>query len=289
MQDIFKKLKSEINLIWKNDIIFLRWGRIQNWGDSINPIIAKLISGKEVVYRSNSPYIKYIDRILNRTIYIIVGSILDFADSNTIVWGPGFISENSRFNSKPNKICAVRGPLSRKIVIDQGIECPKVYGDPALLYPQFYKPKENKNKYKIGLIPHYKDKNNKWLKFIKEKHGNEILIIDVEGGINKFVDNINSCELIASSSLHGIIVSDAYGIPSTWIRLSNNVIGKGFKFRDYFQSVNRRLEDPLIIKDDTKLSQIYDKFYEYKIDLDIDLLLDACPFRRNSYQHLSIR
>ena len=86
--------------------------------------------------------------------------------------------------------------------------------------------------------------------------------------------------MIAASSLHGVIAADAYGVPSTWIELSDKVIGKGFKFRDYFMSVGRTDREPLIVNETTKLKEVYDKFYDYKINIDLDKLWEACPFRK---------
>lgn len=98
--------------------------------------------------------------------------------------GSGFISSSSKFKIKPKQICAVRGPLTRDLIIKQGIECPEIYGDPALLYPLFYKP-TIKKKYRLGVIPHYVDQNNPLLKIFKQYQ--DILIIDILAGINQVV------------------------------------------------------------------------------------------------------
>jgi pyruvyltransferase len=141
----------------------------------------------------------------------------------------------------------------------------------------FYKPSKKK-KYKLGIIPHYVDKENVF--FNKLKNNPDILIIDIEGGIKKVVDEICSCELIASSSLHGIIVADAYGIPSTWIKFSDNVMGSGFKFRDYFASVGRKDNAPLTIDKKSTIKKILEGYSDYELDIDLDKLLGACPFKK---------
>jgi hypothetical protein len=66
-------------------------------------------------------------------------------------------------------------------------------------------------------------------------------IIDIlqANTVAKFVEEIHTCELILSSSLHGIILADSYNIPAYHTILSNNVIGGEFKFRDYYASVGR--------------------------------------------------
>ncbi len=265
---------------WINSF-FSKWSLIENYQDLLNPAILNLLSLGDRIQKkvsSNSQKLfklKPLEPMVTKEIYIVIGSILHQVDKNAVIWGAGFISEKSRLREKPKQICAVRGPLTREIIINQGLECPEIYGDPALLYPRFYTPSVKK-KYKLGVVPHFADQNSHFLDQLINNE--EVLIIDVTGGINKFVDDICSCEKIASSSLHGIIAADAYGIPSTWISFSDKVIGKGFKFRDYFASVGRKKNLPLIMTNKTSLQEINNSFEEFRVDIDIDKLLSVCPF-----------
>lgn len=61
-------------------------------------------------------------------------------------------------------------------------------------------------------------------------------MIKMEGYKNwlEVLDQICSCEYIASSSLHGLIMSEAYDIPNLWIELSGKLMGGHFKFHDFF-------------------------------------------------------
>jgi len=241
-----------------------------NWGDALNPILIQKISGKEPVSANEVINFK------NEPVYSVIGSILGlYTTKNLIVWGSGFISSTSQFKKKPLKICAVRGPLTRDLIIKQGINCPEIYGDPALLYPLFYKSGVGK-KYKLGIIPHHVDQNHPLLNIFK--NNSEVLIIDITAGINEVIDNVCMCKLIASSSLHGIIAADAYGVPSIWIKLSNDVVGDGFKFRDYFMSVGRQYKKPFLMGKKSTLQDIYNQYHKYKIDIDLVKLIDACPF-----------
>ncbi len=267
---IYRKVFSMINILSKNenDSLKLFWFKnTQNFGDSLNPILLNMLTGKKVEWvKSYSP----------QEHYITIGSILETATKDTIVWGSGFISEYKHCFEKPKKVCAVRGPKSRDMLIKDNIECPEVYGDPALLLPKIYSPTINK-KYKLGIIAHFIDKDNEWLKNLKQDHG--IKIIDIQNSnIFAFIDEVLSCEKIASSSLHGIIVADAYNIPSLWVEFSDKVIGNGFKFLDYFLSVKRKDTKPLIINKETSIEDINKHFYDYMIDIDLDKLVDAAPF-----------
>lgn len=209
-------------------------------------------------------------------ILIMIGSILQWADRNTIVWGPGFISAKSGIRRQPKKICAVRGPLSRNRLLKMGFSCPDVYGDPALLYPRFYRP-STKKLYKLGIVAHYIDRHSPLMKNLKAKG---VLDIHVKSDVDKIVGQICSCERIASSSLHGLVVADAYGIPSTWIKITNKVLGLGFKFRDYFASVGRTETEPLVISPGVGISDILNSFNPYEIKIDLEKLWECCPVRR---------
>jgi len=247
----------------------------KNFGDAINPVLIRYLSGETPKNVSCRPWRKLKQLITKEPVYFVVGSTLQWADRYSIIWGAGFISNRWKLRAKPQEIRAVRGPLTRKIIINQGLECPEIYGDPVLLLPRFYYPKIKK-KYKLGIIPHYIDKSHPLLENFKNI--SDVLILDIEEDTRKFVRDVLSCECIASSALHGLILADSYGIPSTWIKLSDKVLGKGFKFRDYFASVHRQDKEPVILNKHTKIEDILNSFKNYKIDIDLETLLDSCPF-----------
>lgn len=255
---------SSLKLAW--------WSANNNWGDAINPLICNLISGKKIDHVAT----KDLDGTLR---YYCIGSVLDHpASPNFEVWGSGFMYKTSTLKFKPNKIHAVRGKLTRDLLIKQGLDCPEIYGDPALLYQKFYKPKVKKE-YRFGIIPHFIDQNHPWVK--KHKDDPEVNIINIlDDSINNFVDEINKCEIILSSSLHGVICGDSYGVPSYWIKLSNKVLGGGFKFKDYFSSVGRLETRPIKPRWWNQIKSISNKLEPYNINIDLDLLYQSCPFKK---------
>lgn len=279
LQSVPKSVYNTARLLLDKNAILIIGLHSKNWGDALNPILIQKISGKTPLIAT-----KYTYNIKNSTVYSVIGSVLEGANTNNcrhgnlVIWGTGFISNQGQLKVQPKDICAVRGPMTRKLLLKQGYECPAIYGDPALLYPRFYKPK-SKKKYKLGIIPHYVDRNHPVINNFQNDP--DVLIIDILSGIHNVADQICSCQKIASSSLHGIIAADAYGIPSTWVKFSDNVIGNGFKFLDYFKSVGRTDEKPLIIQKNSSIDDIFDTYYQYKLDLDLDELWEACPFRHN--------
>jgi len=255
-----------IKRINKPDSIQLDWSpTLNNFGDILNPVLINDISKRNIINVSA----KY---CLSEHL-MAIGSILDRATKMTTVWGSGFISEESKYISVPKKICAVRGPLTREILLKNGVTCPEIYGDPALLLPQFYSPK-SKVKYKLGILPHYIDKDSNWIKNI----GSDVKIINIQNpNPLQVIDEICECENIASSSLHGIIISDAYKIPSVWIRLSNKIVGGNFKFHDYFSSIGTKTENPFIIDEQTSAKELMSHCSINEINLDLTALLNSFP------------
>jgi len=259
------------NKIKKEDTVFLSYdAHRKNLGDILSPIIANYYSSKKAIRISK----RKSHRVEH---YFMIGSILQRCTSKSIIWGSGFISEKSICKEKPKKVLAVRGPLTRKKLLDQGISCPEVYGDPALLLPEVYPSKNKKIKYQLGIMPHYLDKNDTWLKKFSEN--SEIKIINIQ---NKepldVVDDMLQCEKIISSSLHGLIISDAYKIPSVWIEFSKPIGEDYFKFHDYFASVGRFIDKPYIISEFKNLDEILQVFEDYEIKIDLNDLKNSFPF-----------
>lgn len=278
MKHIIKKILRNIQYVLIDNIytevnslkVFWYNGTF-NFGDVLNPLLLGALTQKRIIWVNPVFYTK--------KNYFLIGSILEQANKHSIIWGSGFISEKSKCLENPLEIYAVRGPKTRQKLLDIGIYCPEVYGDPALLLPKIYSPKIEK-KYKLGIIPHYVDKDNSWLnRLLGEK---DIKLLDIqEPDPYKFIDDLLSCEKIASSSLHGIIVADAYSIPSIWIKFSDKVVGGKFKFLDYFMSVKRKDEEALFINQDTSLGDLFNQFYDYEITIDLEMLLNSCPFECN--------
>ncbi|NGX17016.1 polysaccharide pyruvyl transferase family protein [Wenzhouxiangella sp. XN24] len=247
--------------------IRLDWVRDNNFGDVLNPILINWITNRRVLHTNPAYY---------DGVYLsAIGSICQRARPNTIIWGSGFISESAAPLGAPRKIHAVRGPRSRQIFDDLGVSCPEIYGDPALLTPKFYKPPSTKS-HKYGVVPHYTDLTSK---FIQEciRYPNIKVINPLRKNPLEVISDIVACEKIASSSLHGLIIGDAYGVETMWIEIGQMLSGGAFKFHDYYESIGIKGEAPLPVSRAKEISALSTDFRVKPINLDLEKLLQAFP------------
>jgi len=255
---------------------YVRYFRsVRNWGDMLTPYIFEKLSGTTPISLKNKQ-----PSHGGAPVYQITGSILSWCCKNTVVWGNGHIEGNAGKILPPRAIHAVRGPLSRQLLLAQGIPCPEVYGDPALIMPVLYHP-DIKPTHEIGIVAHYVDVKHGWLSQFRKDP--KIRFINVLSDIEPFIDALLSCKLIISSSLHGLVAADAYGIPSIHAQLTNKIRGGDFKYKDYYQSIGHEHE-VVRIGPSTTLDTVIKAAKKHPIQLDIAQLLDCCPFN-----HLSVK
>lgn len=247
--------------------------RALNWGDIVSFPIVKTISQSEKIELTN-------DRVGGKL--IVVGSVLQHLNDGDLVWGGGAIDQN-HISARPEKVFAVRGPLTRNELIMRGIDCPDVYGDPALLMPYITDYKRKEPKYKYGLIPHYADEGEIEVENLK-KQG--VKIIDICAGLHEFIEDILDVEFILSSSLHGLIAADAWGIPNARVIIRGKLYGGHFKFIDYFLSVNRKIDYGYQLLETTKIDDLSTIRYNDKIVFNPERLVSSAPWLDNDYKHL---
>ncbi len=209
------------------------WDDAPNFGDVIGPFLISKITGKPVlnIYRNDF------------TGLMTVGSILQEVDrSGMAVWGSGLIERPSealisRIKYHNPEILSVRGKETEKILSEAGIAISdgNAFGDPALLLPLFYNAEKSRPE-GIGFCPHYIHKSL-FPASLDEKEG--FKIIDVQKDMKSVVDEIASAGVCVSTSLHGLIIAQAYGVPWVWLEIiDNNLVGDDFKFKDFFSTIN---------------------------------------------------
>jgi pyruvyltransferase len=241
------------------------WAKADNFGDLLSPWLIARMTGREVVYGDpDEPH------------YVAIGSVLNLTTPQSQVWGAGsFGTENGpRFDAGAT-YHAVRGPLSHARLRARGIPCPEVYGDPALLAPAYFAPEVEKT-HQYGIVTRWSERRWEDAEISPEVKVIELGTGDVEGVIAAIL----SCRAIVTGSLHGLIMADAYGIPSAWV-MSRTAYGGEYKFFDYFSTVNKfrnpRGFDTSRPVTAARLRETLE-FDGRPVDFDHRALLDVCPF-----------
>ena len=247
-----------------------------NLGDDLNIDFLENLFGKRIIKKEFSLFNK------GKT-YSFIGSILEYVcnrKESVFVWGSGFKFANNNLKDediKKNTYLAVRGPLTRNIILKAGGSCPDIYGDPGILLSRYIKVDRN-IKYKYGLIPHKTEFNSESVTRINQDK--DVLLIDIVnyGSWKEFLEKVNSCEYILSSSLHGIIIADSYLIPNIWVRFTSNIDGGGFKYLDYFEGVkkNTHCVDLSYVVDFKVVDSELSKWTPPVID---ESFIKSCPFK----------
>lgn len=213
------------------------WDHQSNFGDQIAPWLLEMITGR--------PAHNIIGEPLSEYGLLTVGSIItDMNRPGLSIWGSGLISEPSptaldRLKSRrPRAVHAVRGQLTRdRLSRHLGWEVPEVYGDPALLLPRLFRPDQSKiGKRRPVVVPHYA--HHRMVE--KALLGVDLKVVNVRAAVEQVVTEIANSEAVVSTSLHGIIIAQAYGVPWTWLRIGDKrLVGDQFKFEDFFSLLSR--------------------------------------------------
>lgn len=154
---------------------------------------------------------------------------------------------------KTSGYLAVRGRITREYVLNHIKNANKdmVLCDPGLLLSKLYTPvKPMAKTHKVGIIPHYVDESK-----VRKLYGEKYHIISMRtNDIEKLVDDILSCEVILSSSLHGIIFSHSYGVPAYHVQFTDFFKNGNFKFADYYSSFLGQVKYKKFVCSDFKMN-----------------------------------
>lgn len=245
-----------------------------NFGDYVGPYLFWKITGNRP--RQRQPH---------RAHWVTVGSLLSpqHINAESRVWGSGILKARARF-PRPSSIAAVRGPYSRQRCLAQGYSCPEVYGDPALLLPRVYRPRPQRMRYDVGIVLHHQEKPPP-----KVPAGVCYITLLHRDGDNRafesIIDRMCSCRCVASSSLHGIIVAHAYGIPAAWCQFGKRVGPDNIKFLDYYHGLGlKQVSTPLVAENAIRWTAVQwcraiQAFPQPVFPVNTEALWKSCPFR----------
>lgn len=231
------------------------WNARQNFGDLLTPLLLKRFTGldSELTTPENAQL-------------IMAGSAIDKLpeDWSGVLAGTGKLHETPQ--KLPNaKILALRGFHTARAIGRKA----EVYADAGLLANELV-PIEDKI-YDLGIVPHWTDKklehNPTFLKY-------DPLIIRANNDPLRVIQQIGQCKKIVSSSLHGIILADAFQIPrrieiAPWFIERPKQEGGMFKWVDYSSSLGVKLEIGITQEMDRhmileKQYELYDVFKDVK-------------------------
>ncbi|MEI9896731.1 MAG: polysaccharide pyruvyl transferase family protein [Chthoniobacter sp.] len=199
-----------------------RHSQYTNFGDELNFHLLGAIVGHTVHIVRDS-------RISPKL--LAIGSVLStwHARPGDVVWGAGYRGDGPVAH-RDLDIRAVRGPMTACHLAEVGYPPISCFGDPALLLPRFFSFPIGGGG--IGFVAHHQD-----------PLPNDFAI-DVRRPPLEVVAAIAACDRVISSSLHGIIVAEAYGIPAI-LASGLEVRNARIKFDDYYASTGRYTPPPI--------------------------------------------
>jgi pyruvyltransferase len=194
---------------------------------------------------------------------VSIGSLMEHIppEWGGYVLGTGCLYESSRLHLHTNTatILAVRGPHTAR-------KCPQgnyAIGDPGLLAPELIVPPYEPDKlYDLGIVPHWTDHH--LAHDIRFKLGEPWVtrVIDPRQDAMTVIREISHCRKIVTSSLHGMILADSFGIPRRFEPAKDWSPAEGgmFKFKDYLASIGA----PWVVGKTTTVSRlrVEDRKYE---------------------------
>lgn len=228
-----------------------------NFGDSLSAIVVALLSGSEILH---SDFDSDSERLA------AIGTIAHELDGGTVhLWGTGLDVKVSRvpgkryFDARDMKtkfiVHALRGKISEHAFSSIGLMARRVYGDPAILLSKLLKSfvGEEKNG-KVGIVCHLSDLDNyssdslpnpSYKRYFSDdprlKFISPITKPDPYSVIQK-VKEIASCSYVLSSSLHGLVIADAFQVPSVFISPAEGITGV-YNIFDYEVDLDHRFRD----------------------------------------------
>jgi len=192
---------------------------VKNFGDLLGPVLVDRILAERGLDETHGS-----GRLLT------VGSILHFAQPGDVVWGSGINGKEAKpVGSADLDVRAVRGPVTRRVLREAGIDVPEVYGDPGLLWGRFW-PREHYlsgARREVGLVPNLHD----W-----RRYGSDPRAINPQGDPHQVISKIAHCDFVVATSLHGVVVAESLGIPARLLAPSTESM---HKYHDYYRGTGR--------------------------------------------------
>ncbi len=236
-----------------------------NLGDALSPIIVSTLSHLPISRRNFDS---------QRPRLCAVGTIAHGQKNGSVhVWGTGMDrtinpAKAGAAYSKPENtdftIHATRGPFTADVFRREGLVAPDVYGDPVWFLPKLFPRPQTPPRYELGVILHlteldaYTSTASARAVFeryrIPEALGDAVRLISPItdrslGAMEVRLSEILDCKRIASTSLHGLVIAETYGLPCIWFapfpgggrvaNLADDECKVDHRMRDFYAGVGK--------------------------------------------------
>ena len=240
--------------------------KVKNVGDQINPLLIAKLFGLDAVLGSQE-----------KEHLLAIGSLMGFANRHSKIWGTGVLHPSvAPGDIAAGNVYAVRGKLSYQALRDRGIRLGDIpLGDPGFLVSKVFQQElRSDKKYRLGVSAHYVDRLHPWVKSLVANP--DVVDLNVHADPVEFLANVAACESVASSSLHGLIFAEALGVPNIWIKLSDEVLGEGFKFHDWYSLAQAPQREPALPHGLT-VADCVSKAVLHDMQIDVESLIGNFP------------
>jgi len=247
------------------------WRDLPNFGDDLAPHVVEYATGRPV---EHAP--------CGQAELVGLGSVLAMvADMPerarpVHVWGSGYLRGTQPLVSS-SQICvhALRGELSSRRLGLRSV----ALGDPGLLAAAVLDVRPPV-RHAVGIVGHHTHYGRpEWSRVLASNP--DVLVIDARRPALPVIRDIASCNVILSSSLHGLVVADSLGIPNRWVELSRPLCEADWKFFDYFSAVPRAVTEPEYLAAESNLERLAEDVLREDEPPDVaavvDRLMNAFP------------
>lgn len=215
-----KAIPGQVNLVW--------WKRRANLGDYLATVIFQWMLERKQILSLHTK---------ETTNLMTVGSLIGMGNFDATIWGTGIhCFETAKAVMMHSKyvhydIRAVRGPITKEILRTAGYSVKDCFeGDPAVLMPFIYAQEKPVKKYNCSIVHHLSSKKDD---IDKDLHTISISTTDYQ----QFISELQASQRVISSSLHGIILAESYGVPA--IFLNSGMDNELLKYYDWYFSTGR--------------------------------------------------
>ncbi|MGJ8530987.1 MAG: polysaccharide pyruvyl transferase family protein [Alphaproteobacteria bacterium] len=212
--------------------------RMINYGDELSAVIVAALAQRQVVYtNAASADLAAIGSILHGVCRRQWRRAFYMRRQPIVLWGTGSIRSEPMIRNCALDVRAVRGPKTLRLFTSGGL---KPFGDPGLLAPILLDGAAPvKKSVRWGIIPHVVDLENPLVRRLADENTHSRIIDLRNPDLISTTRQIAECDFVISSSLHGLVVADAFSVPNIRARFSDQIAGGDWKFDDYSDSIGR--------------------------------------------------